>query len=850
MQFSTLRPRGLPSRSDETYATLLADIDGDGDLDAIVGNVFDYNAERLYLNDGSGRFDPSPFPLPASPWDGTQALAAADVDRDGDLDLVLGNVRQDRLYLNDGRGRFANATSTHMPLESGATTALVLGDVDGDLDLDLVIAIDGSQSLLLRNDGSGRFSNDTLGRVPAAAHATKALALGDIDGDSDLDLVLGNHGQDLLYRNDGSGRFFDVTAAQLPADTDATNSIELGDVDRDGDLDLLVCNSGQERLALNNGTGFFTDVTATHLPVDSGDDLDLALGDLDGDGDADLVIGHLLYTGNEPNRLYANDGTGRFADVSVGRMPATAGHTRAIAIGDVDADGDLDLALGTAHQGEGQQNHLFLNDGRGRFLDANAPRWADGYFANAIAARDFDGDGRLDLAVATSSDSGHRLFLGDGVGGFTDVTTTHLQLRLPGAGTVGSADLDGDGDFDLVFGYVYPPLGGIPNVQTEQRLFLNDGTGRFRDATATHLPLVIEDCTSVALADIDGDGDPDLALGAKPLPASPPRRNRLFRNDGQGRFAEISATHLPVDTDRTNAIVFTDVDRDGDADLITGNEGQSRLNLNDGTGVFTDVTAARLPAISANTTSVALADVELDGDLDLFLGGNWAQQCFLYKNNGAGFFAIDTASGFPAISTTTFGAAFADVDEDGFPDLATCGGQGSESLFLNDTTGRFVDVSSTRLPTSDRVYALSVTAADVDRDGDADLLYASGRPKVLLNLLRQVSSPFTPSLRRPFRLDFYARYGPSRQADFALPILGAVTTQIPLPSLGVLGLDPAFAFALPPISIPQPAGVASLELQVPHQRELFGIWVYAQALIMQLPTQSRLTNVEGDIIWR
>src|SRR5690606_11548508 len=120
-------------------------------------------------------------------------------------------------------------------------SSLALGDVDGDGDLDLVVGnvgdvYSGTPSRLYTNDGNGAFTDVSASRMPAGNHYTSDLALGDLDGDRDLDLVLGNSDQCLLYRNDGTGTYTDATAMSMPAGSYGTRSLALGDVDGDGDL--------------------------------------------------------------------------------------------------------------------------------------------------------------------------------------------------------------------------------------------------------------------------------------------------------------------------------------------------------------------------------------------------------------------------------------------------------------------------------------------------------------------------------------------------------------------------------------------------------------------------------------
>ncbi|HLQ38765.1 MAG TPA: FG-GAP-like repeat-containing protein, partial [Planctomycetota bacterium] len=251
---------------------------------------------------------------------------------------------------------FTDATASRMPVGIYRTTSLALGDVDGDGDLDLVVGNGGinavwEQSRLYLNNGTGTFTDVTASRMPAGSYDTTSLALGDVDGDGDLDLVVGNYWgtQSLLYINNGTGTFTDATASRMPAGSYSTTSLALGDVDGDGDLDLVVGNQGnpggQSLLYLNNGTGTFTDATASRMPVGSYITNSLVLGDMDGDGDLDLVVGNSSYYSGQ-SLLYLNNGTGTFTDATASRIPAGYYNTNSLALGDVDGDGDLDLVLG------------------------------------------------------------------------------------------------------------------------------------------------------------------------------------------------------------------------------------------------------------------------------------------------------------------------------------------------------------------------------------------------------------------------------------------------------------------------------------------------------------------------
>ena len=186
---------------------------------------------------------------------------------------------------------------------------------------------------------------------------------------------------------------------------------------------------------------------------------------------------------------------------------------------------------------------------------------------------------------------------------FAELFGRHLPAWRGNVGRLALADVDNDGDLDLVL-----PVRGGPN-----RLWQNDGSGVFTDVTATHMPPGADEARAVAVADIDGDGDLDLAfanLGAQ-------GRNRLYRNVGAGVFQDTTQSHLSHQDFPSTALQFVDVDGDGDQDLVVTGDA-TQLYANDGTGHFANVTATRLPA-SIDAQAAAFGDIDGDGDVDVDL---------------------------------------------------------------------------------------------------------------------------------------------------------------------------------------------------------------------------------------
>lgn len=629
---------------------------------------------------------------------------------------------------------------------AGNTTAMAVGDVDGDGDLDLVAGDNGRQSRLYLNNGTGTFTDATATRMPVGLYHTTSLALGDVDGDGDLDLVFGNayNGyqqsgeQNRLYLNNGTGTFTDATATHMPVAVVNTGALAFGDVDNDGDLDLFLLMGSDTSLYLNNGAGTFADVTATRMPVGTWGASSLAVGDVDGDGDLDLVVGKSLPNGQ--SRLYQNNGAGTFTDATTTSMPVANLHTSAVALGDVDGDGDLDLVLGNYNY-PGQRSRLYLNNGTGTFTDATAARLPAAFDrTTSLALGDVDGDGDLDLVVGNSAEAGpqsldgqSRLYLNNGTGTFTDATAARMPLGRYVTSSLVFGDVDSDGRLDLVVGNT---IRGVPTANQpgqQSLLYLNNGAGGFTDATAARLPPGTNNTTSRAFGDVDGDGDLDLVLGL-----SGGAQNRLYLNDGTGVFTDATAGRLPSSPGDAFALQFGDVDGDGDLDLVVGNYGQQcRLFLNNGTGTFTDVTAARLLVGSYSTRSLQLGDVDGDGDLDLLLGNvgtfNTVASNRLLLNNGSGTFTDATATRMPLGNYRTQSQALGDVDSDGDLDLVVGNYNDQSRLYLNNGTGTFTDGTVARLPVG--VYRTGLLQlGDVDGDGDLDLVAGNSGQQSLLYL--------------------------------------------------------------------------------------------------------------------
>ncbi|MBN1936781.1 MAG: VCBS repeat-containing protein, partial [Anaerolineae bacterium] len=650
-----------------------------------------------------------------------------DVDGDGDLDLAAGCREAEggwaKIYLNVG-GTLQTAPAW-TSADQAPTTSLAWGDMNRDGYLDLAVG-NGAlsyppftcyQSKVYLNVG-GALQTTPIWTAPIS-ECTTSIAWGDMNGDGYLDLAVGNHGDNLnaVYLNVGG--MLQTTPTWVAANVERTTSVAWGDMNGDGLLDLAVGNDAISSNKVYLNVGGMLQTTSTWSPGVIEATRSLAWGDVNGDGLLDLAVGnghlpHSPYTGY-PDKVYLN--VGGMLQITPTWSSNDIDWTASVAWGDVDGDGDLDLTAGNGCMTDAPYtcypSKVYLNEG-GVLQPAAAWAFSDGYDeTQSIAWSDMDGDGSLDLAAGNWSRP-NKVYLNVGSTLQTIAAWTSGESDYAGTWSAAWGDMDGDGDLDLATGngvLDFPPGTLYPN-----RVYLNvDG---MLQPAAAWTASVTETTTGIAWGDVDGDNDLDLAVGNHDTPS------KVYSN--VGGTLQLTSTWTTSFTINAHCVAWGDVNGDGRLDLAIGGNG-IRVYLNgEGTLQSAPVWTA---ADGFQTLSIAFGDIDGDGDLDLAAGNNGPDKVYLNAGSMLQTPAIWTADD----EDRTQSVAWGDMDGDGDLDLAAGNYMEPDKVYLN--IGGTLQMTPT-WTSRDTYWTYSVAWGDVNGDGDLDLVAGNkqGRSKVFLNI--------------------------------------------------------------------------------------------------------------------
>jgi hypothetical protein len=607
---------------------IAADLNGDGKIDLAV--TMPANAElSVLLGKGDGTFlSPVNSPLNEDP----RGLAAGDFNGDGKMDLAVADYTDQvvSVVLGNGDGTFQGRVD--YPVGTNPNS-VAIGDFNGDGKLDLAVAngFSNNVSILLGN-GHGAFQTHVDYLAGSGAHSIQTL---DLNGDGKLDLVVANFGSPggvsvLLGKGDGT------FAANVGYSTEIfANSVTYGDFNGDGKTDLVVTNTDNDNVSVLLGNGDGTFQTAVNYATGLGPS-SVGAVDFNGDGKLDLAIlnGDSVSVHYPSIAILLGRGDGTF--YSVAGYPAGSSPTGTVAA-DFNGDGKLDLAITDFVAAGGVS--VLLGTGNGTF--PTNVQYPTGDHPSAIAVGDFNGDKKLDLVVGNSASLS--VLLGKGDGTFQPAMNQSVGAI---ARSVVVGDFNGDGK---------PDLAVLIDSTNAVSIFLGKGDGTFSSPVtyaAGNFPI------RVISGDFNGDGKIDLAV----LNDTDETISVLL-GKGDGSFQ--NQVVYPAGSG-PSWITAGDFNGDGKLDLVVANQlpGIS-VFLGNGDGTFSQ-TPLNYQLLALDPDVIAAGDFNGDGKLDLAVGCQGAALTLLLGNGDGTFYSeIDYA-----VSQPQFYMAVGDFNGDGGLDVA------------------------------------------------------------------------------------------------------------------------------------------------------------------------------------
>ncbi len=352
------------------------DVNGDGwdDIFFTNGPAAGQN-NMLYLNNGDGSFTTVIADDIVSDNDRSDGASFADVDNDGDLDAVVvtygrnGTGKKNYFYRNNGNGTYTYEPDNAIGIPLTYSEMANWIDLNNDQYLDAYItnSVVSTRNLYFENQGNGSFEAVTGLSITSETLASRSINWIDYDGDGDSDLFIANENDanNSLFRNDGPDNFTQITNLAITQNGRNSAGSSWADVDNDSDFDLFVANwDGQSNQLFLNENGTFVEQTSSAIALEMGSSFGSAFADVDNDSDLDLLVCNAYFTGQITNSLFINDGNGVFTKDTNSALANHQGNTFGCAFGDYNNDGWLDVILANTLN-ENQANSLFKNTGSG-----------------------------------------------------------------------------------------------------------------------------------------------------------------------------------------------------------------------------------------------------------------------------------------------------------------------------------------------------------------------------------------------------------------------------------------------------------------------------------------------------
>jgi len=598
-------PKVLDNNANSVKTAIAVDLDGDGDLDIAYGSWGNDEISWIENLDGNGNFS-TVRNLIDSYASGIWRLRSADFDNDGDADIIstLRDVGAIVWYENlDGNGYFDEKKYIDNNMSNPRDAYPVDLDGDGDLDIASCDWFKGEISWYENLDGMGTVSPPKV--ITTLANRITKLECADFNNDGNIDIV-GNTDQELFWLdNKGNGSW----DKKLINENIITSDYSAVNFDGDDDLDLLTVSgyNGDITWYQNDGIGNWSEIKT--LAESNGNDgySIVSAGDIDGDDDLDIISAG--WAGSDVAWYENLDGSGNMGPINVITKPDAAAPFE-MELKDLNGDGDKELVV--ISQSDGNitvYDNQFYRDGNYSDAINVAEQIAS---PSSLHINDLDGDNAPDILISTLS--GKLLwYKNNGENNFSQQNL--ISNWLDGTKHIYSADLDNDNDYDVL---------AVTKWDNNLAWFENNGSGGFE---SIYVIDILEGGDDIFTTDIDGDGDQDILIASTDAD-----KISLIKNKGDKTFND--QIYLDQTLNGPRKVITGDLDGDGDQDVVTCCYNEIRWYENlDGMGNFSEFQWISSEVDYLGWVSdISLADADNDGDLDVFAALEDKGKLIWYQN--------------------------------------------------------------------------------------------------------------------------------------------------------------------------------------------------------------------------